>query len=114
MEWNKEPADETSPCWFFFGALNRHKVYQINKEEVENAVIGHLIDYQHCPLLDLDQVTALIRRLPDRIDPRKDNEWHYHQKQQTGVNLRYPKEPEILPVSAEAYRVYLQRKSTTW
>jgi hypothetical protein len=109
MAWNLSLSADI-PSWFFFGSLDRHKVYQINKEDLENAVIGHLFEYQHCPLLDLDQVTALIRRLPDRIDPRKDKEWKYHQKQQTGMNIGYYKEPDILPISEDAYRAYLQRK----
>lgn len=108
MEWESSQTAEV-PCWFFFGSLNQHKVYIINKEELENVVIGHLIEYYSCPLLDLDRIRAFIRQLPDRIDPKKDREWKYHNKRQTGMSPVYHKEPGVLPISAETYRAYLKR-----
>jgi hypothetical protein len=108
--WQPDVVDETTPCWFFFGTIDRHKVYHIHKEELENTVIGHLIEYQSCPRLDIDQITALIRRFPDRIDPRKDPEWQYQPTSQDRKNLRRYHLPEITPVNVEAYHAYLERK----
>jgi len=108
MEWESSQSAE-APCWFFFGNFDRHKVYNIDKEELENAAIGHLIEYHACPLLDLDQIREFIQQLPDRIDPRKDKEWEYNRKQRTGMRVKYHKEPDVLPISAETYRAYLKR-----
>jgi hypothetical protein len=108
MEWGSSQSADV-PCWFFFGSLDQYKVYNINKEELENLVLGHLSEYHSCPLLDLDQIRAFIQKLPDRIDPRKDREWKYNKKRQTGMSVTYHKEPGVLPVSEEAYRAYLKR-----
>jgi hypothetical protein len=110
MEWNRGQSNEASPCWFFFGSLDQHKVYRIHKEELEQTVIGHLIEYYSCPLLDLDRIREFIRQLPDRIDPRKDKEWKYRKQRQTNGYVGRYQEPTVLPISEEAYRMYLKRK----
>lgn len=114
MEWSPSQPSEI-PIWFAFGKLDHNKVYHINKEELEGAVIGELVEYRYCPLLDLEGIRAFIQKLPDRIDPRKDREWKYNRKpKDQQVIPRFSggavKEPDILPVSAEAYQEYLKRK----
>jgi hypothetical protein len=118
MEWNNVVSPDI-PVWFAFGRLDRNQVYQIHREDLESAVIGELIEYHYCPLLDLDAIRAFVRELPERIDPRKDREWRYNRKPNESstpatpnphFNPRASREPVILPVSEEAYRVYLQRK----
>jgi hypothetical protein len=111
MEWEPFQSAEV-PCWFFFGSLDQHKVYNINKEEMENVAIGHLSEYHSCPLLNLDRIRTFIQQLPDRIDPRKDKEWKYtknNKKRQTEMRGEYRKDPDVLPISEEAYRAYLKR-----
>jgi hypothetical protein len=110
IEWHNDQPDNAPPCWFGFGRLDRHKVYTLNNEELEQFALGHLIEYYACPLLDLDHIRAFIRQLPDRIDPRKDKEWTYRAKPKTDRYVGHYTEPAILPISAEAYRVYLKRK----
>jgi hypothetical protein len=109
MEWKMSQPAEV-PCWFFFGSLDRHRVYNIHKEELEHAAIGHLIEYQHCPLLDLDKITKFIQQLPGQIDPRKDKEWKYNKQKRAEINVGYHKEPAVIPISEEVYRIYLKRK----
>lgn len=109
MEWKTSRAVD-SPSWFFFGSLDPHKVYIINKDELKHGVIGHLAEYASCPLLDLDLVVQFIECLPDRIDPRKDREWVYNKSRQTEIRVQYYKNPDVLPVSADAYRAYMKRK----
>ena len=110
MAWQPAPG-AAFPGWYMFGRLDRQNVYHLNHEDLENAVIGHLIEYQYCPLLNLDQVTALIRRLPERIDPRQDPEWQYQPSQPMEPQRGRYRTPAIAPVSAEAYRAYLKRTS---
>lgn len=114
MEWKMSQVSQFS-VWFEFGSLDHNRVYHIHKEELEGAAIGELIEYRYCPLLDLDHIRELIRQLPERIDPRKDREWRYHRTRKTGsvtprLSGRATREPEILPVSEDAYRAYLKRK----
>lgn len=117
-EWENFGSSDI-PVWFAFGRLDHNQVYQIHKEDLESAVIGELIEYHYCPLLDLDDIRTFIRELPERIDPRKDREWRYNRKRNESritaapnprFNPRASREPAILPVSEEAYRAYLQRK----
>ncbi len=118
MAWNVSQTSEIS-VWFAFGKLDRHRVYHIHRKELESAVIGELIEYRHCPMLDLEKIREFIQRLPGRIDPRKDREWKYTQRGKkrsasSVAELHFSgiaaKEPEILPVSEEAYCEYLKRK----
>ena len=114
MEWNATQPP-VNPIWFAFGRLDHYNVYHILKEELESAVIGELIEYRYCPLLNLKEIREFIRQLPERIDPRKDKEWKYRpgrkrlssSRQFHGIAV---KKPDIFPISEEAYSEYLKRK----
>lgn len=106
MAWHpSQPFDRFG--WFMFGALDSYRMYHIKKEELEGAVISDLIEYRACPLLEFDTIHQIIRQLPERIDPRKDQEWKYAKKPGERV---FPGEPAILPISEAAYCEYLSRK----
>ncbi len=117
MEWNGGESQEF-PIWFAFGRLDRHQVYRIHKENLESAVIGELIEYHYCPLINLDDIRRVIRALPDRIDPRKDREWSYTDRLDAQAHSPAPPpvrmapgasgQPAVTPVSEEAYRKYLE------
>ena len=114
LEWSLSESSEYL-VWFAFGTLDHNRVYHLQKDELEGAVIGELLEYRSCPLLDLEALRELIQQLPDRIDPRKDREWQYNRryrqvKSRSQYHLLASTEPEILPVSEEAYHAYLQRK----
>ena len=116
MEWAQD-GRQGNPFWFSFGRLDQHQVYRIHKENLENAVIGELIEYHYCPLIDLDDVRQCIRNLPDRIDPRKDREWRYADRHTPQEDFTSPPmrlapgasgRPAVIPVSEEAYQKYLE------
>lgn len=113
MEWPvAEPAEHL--FWFAFGRLDHHRVYLLQKDELEGAVTGELLEYRSCPLLDQDALRELLQQLPVRIDPRKDREWQYNRRcrqaaSRSQYHLPASREPEILPLSAETYRTYLKR-----
>ncbi|MBD3307017.1 hypothetical protein GF339_11420, partial [candidate division KSB3 bacterium] len=103
MAWHPSDAGEI-PVWYAFGRLDQHRVYRLNKEELTGTAIGELLEYRYCPLLDLEQIRDLIRQLPEKIDPRKDQEWRYHRKPAQRAAASKPqyhwgaaKEPDILP-----------------
>ena len=114
MEWRTSQTTAIA-VWFAFGSLDHNQVYNIHKSDLESAAIGELVEYRYCPLLDLGKIRELIRRLPGRIDPRKDREWKYNRKRKNrfvSPQFRgiFTKEPEIIPISEESYREYLKRK----
>jgi hypothetical protein len=108
LEWPPDPASDRPP-WFFYGRLDRHSVYNLNKEELHQSVYGNLILYASCPLLDLEQISQFVSSLPDRIDPRKDREWEYRKSGHDNVPFRFHRIPEVLPKNPEAYCMYLKR-----
>ena len=116
MEWNASTVSEQL-AWFAFGKLDQNGVYLVHKDELEGAVLGDLFEYRSCPLLNLEFLGEFVQHLPGRIDPRKDREWHYNRSsRQVASRAQFQslagKEPEILPVSEEAYHAYLKRKLT--
>ena len=103
-------------CWFYDGSLNSRGVYVIHKDEIYQRVFGGLEEYRRCPLLNLKNLSALIDRLPDRIDPKVDKEWKYTQGSKPRRVPRYdlyfeepPPVPAVLPINEAAYRAYMQR-----
>ncbi len=113
MEWNPEQESDI-PVWFAFGRLDENRVYQIKKEELTGAVIGELVEYRYCPLLDIEAIRAFPQRLPNSIDPRKDREWVYnrkapHERSKQRLWGGVLQEPDVLPRSAEDYAAYLNR-----
>jgi len=108
MDWPPEAKGDRVP-WFFYGRLDQHHVYNFNKDELQHFVYGHLVLYNSCPLLDLEQIAEFIQRLPDRVDPRKDREWEYRKAGQHELPNRFYKIPDVLPKTSDAYRMYLKR-----
>ena len=113
MAWDGAGSPD-APVWFAFGHLDANLVYHIHREDLENAVISELLEYEQCPLLDLEGARRFLRSLPKRIDPRKDREWAYRRRQAASAATFDPRaalrEPAVLPVSPEAYLAYLRRK----
>ena len=108
MEWPPASGSDKPP-WFFHGRLDQYHVYNIDKEEIQQFVYGHLILYASCPLLNLDRVSQFVQRLPERIDPRKDREWEYRKNDVPDIAARFYRMPNVLPKSRDAYRMYLKR-----
>lgn len=109
MEWPPDAEGDKFP-WFFYGRLDQHQVYALNRDDIQQFVYGHLVLYASCPLLDLDRISEFVRTLPERIDPRKDREWEYRKSTRPdGIPARFYRLPDVLPKSADAYRLYLKR-----
>lgn len=106
----------SSRCWFYDGVLNSRGVYVIQKEEIYQRALGGLMEYQHCPLLDLKALSALINRLPDSINPHTDKEWKYTRnprfKRVLRGNSDFEEEyhlPPVIPISEVTYQEYMKR-----
>lgn len=72
--------------WFQYGRLTREGVFVVDKGQLRQAVTGALGETlaEHCPALFPAELDAVVDRLPDRIDPRKDANWVYRDGWQNG------------------------------
>ncbi|GAK59051.1 hypothetical protein U27_06027 [Candidatus Vecturithrix granuli] len=114
MTWNASTLPDQL-AWFAFGKVDQNGVYLVHKDELEGAALGDLFEYRSCPLFNVESLREFVQQLPGRIDPRKDREWQYnpkyrHTASRSQFQILANREPEILPVSEEAYHAYLKRK----
>jgi transitional endoplasmic reticulum ATPase len=52
-------------------------VYDVDKEGLTERVLSDLGSCARCPILDLDGMAEILARLPERIDPNRDEAWRY-------------------------------------
>ncbi|NLN83743.1 MAG: AAA family ATPase [Firmicutes bacterium] len=67
--------------WFQFGNLNKDRIFIVDKIRLRQRINYYLekSNARFCPLLDSEEIDRVIRQLPSRIDPRKDEAWEYKQ-----------------------------------
>jgi transitional endoplasmic reticulum ATPase len=67
----------TSNSWYAFGGMGEDGVYDVDKEGLTERVLSDLGSCARCPILDLDGMAEILARLPERIDPNRDEAWRY-------------------------------------
>ncbi|MDN5696653.1 MAG: AAA family ATPase [Rubrobacter sp.] len=67
----------TKNSWYSFGQMGSDGVFRVDREEITERVLSDLGSCVHCPLLDLDATAETIARLPETIDPNRDEGWSY-------------------------------------
>jgi ATPase family protein associated with various cellular activities (AAA)/AAA+ lid domain-containing protein len=67
----------TANSWYAFGEMGEDGVYNVDKEGLTEKVLSDLGPCVRCPILDLDGVAEILARLPERIDPNRDEAWRY-------------------------------------
>ncbi len=67
----------TSNSWYSFGQMGEDGVFEVDKEELTERVLSDLGSCARCPILDLDGTAEILARLPERIDPNRDEAWRY-------------------------------------
>ncbi|MCA1718349.1 MAG: AAA family ATPase [Actinobacteria bacterium] len=67
----------TSNSWYAFGAMGEDGVFEVDKERLTERVLSDLGPCARCPILDLDGTAEILARLPERIDPNRDEAWRY-------------------------------------
>lgn len=67
--------------WFQFGSMNKDKIFIVDKIKLRQRINYYLekSNARFCPLLDGSAIDDIIRQLPNRIDPQKDESWVYKQ-----------------------------------
>ncbi len=67
----------TKNSWYTLGEMGDDGVYRVDKEGITERVLSDLGPCVRCPILDLDAAAETIARLPEEIDPNKDEGWRY-------------------------------------
>ena len=67
----------TSKSWYAFGKMEEDGVFEVGKDTITERVLSDLGPCVRCPILDLDTTAEIVARLPERIDPNKDEGWRY-------------------------------------
>ena len=98
-------AEANHMGWFQYGTLNRERIFVVDKMLLRQRVDYYLRQAHAdvCPLLDEAAISAIVHRLPSRIDPRQDDAWVYKQGwvrgryQVVGVEKRQGTRPRVQP-----------------
>jgi transitional endoplasmic reticulum ATPase len=67
----------TRNSWYAFGRMGEGGRFVVDKEALTERVLSDLGPCVRCPILDLDRVADTLARLPEEIDPSRDEGWRY-------------------------------------
>jgi transitional endoplasmic reticulum ATPase len=67
----------TANSWYAFGKMDDEAVFEVDKDTITERVLSDLGPCVRCPILDLDATAEIVARLPERIDPGRDEAWNY-------------------------------------
>ena len=67
----------TANSWYAFGRMGEDGVFKVDKETLTQRVLSDLGPCVRCPILDLDGTAEILARLPEEIDPNRDEAWRY-------------------------------------
>src|SRR5919112_2013359 len=67
----------TGNSWYAFGKMDDEAVFEVDKEAITERVLSDLGPCVRCPILDLDSTAEIVARLPEKIDPSRDQSWRY-------------------------------------
>jgi transitional endoplasmic reticulum ATPase len=67
----------TANSWYAYGEMDEDGTFEVDKEELTQRVLSDLGPCTRCPILDLDGTAEILARLPEKIDPNRDESWRY-------------------------------------
>jgi transitional endoplasmic reticulum ATPase len=70
----------TANSWYAFGEMGEEAVFEVDKDAITERVLSDLGPCDRCPILDLDATAEIVARLPERIDPGRDEAWNYKEE----------------------------------
>ncbi len=71
--------------WFSFGhwersgTLKKHYIWRFDKSRIRHELATNLYRFRFCPHLQQDLIEAVLKHLPDTVDPQNDPNWTYRQ-----------------------------------
>src|SRR5215210_5820934 len=69
----------TDNSWYAFGKMDDEAVFEVDKDDITELVLSDLGPCVRCSILDLDSTAEIVARLPERIDPSRDQSWGYRE-----------------------------------
>ena len=85
--------DHATPnSWYAFGEIGEDGVFKVDKEGLTERVLSDLGACARCPILDLDGMAEILARLPEHIDPNRDEAWRHRGSPLTGWSVTKNKE----------------------
>ncbi len=69
----------TGNSWYAFGKMGDEAAFEVDKDAITERVLSDLGPCVRCPILDLDSTAEIVARLPERIDPNRDQSWGYRE-----------------------------------
>ncbi len=70
----------TANSWYSFGSMGDGAVFDVDKDAITERVLSDLGPCVRCPILDLDATAEIVARLPETIDPGRDESWAYREE----------------------------------
>ncbi len=70
----------TANSWYSFGKMGDGAVFDVDKDAITERVLSDLGPCVRCPILDLDATAEIVSRLPETIDPGRDESWAYREE----------------------------------
>jgi transitional endoplasmic reticulum ATPase len=70
----------TGNSWYAFGEMDDRAVFELDKDAITERILSDLGPCVRCPILDLDATAEIVARLPERIDPGRDEAWSYKEE----------------------------------
>src|ERR671921_809420 len=67
----------TANSWYSFGNMGEGAVFDVDKDAITERVLSDLGPCVRCPILDLDATAEIVARLPETIDPGREQSWAY-------------------------------------
>jgi hypothetical protein len=64
-------------AWYTFGVMDKHGIFHVDIDRIVEELRSRLKLYVYCPELNMDEIIAAARRLPKKINPRKESQWEY-------------------------------------
>src|ERR671916_27385 len=69
----------TGNSWYAFGKMDDEAAFEVDKDAITERVLSDLGPCVRCPILDLDSTAEIVARLPESIDPGRDQSWGYRE-----------------------------------
>src|SRR3712207_1778689 len=63
----------TENSWDAFGGMGEGAVFEVDKEAITEPILSDLGPCVRCPILDLATTAEIVARLPERIEPGKED-----------------------------------------
>jgi transitional endoplasmic reticulum ATPase len=70
----------TANSWYSFGKMGDGAAFDVDKDAITERVLSDLGPCVRCPILDLDATAEIVARLPETIDPGRDESWAYREE----------------------------------